>query len=67
MEELFNILFRKKAYLYLYYQEGLDEMEMSEALYSCGDVVNEYLNYNDINDSTDEWIESMFVIYKYIW
>jgi len=29
-------------------------MEIREALFSCGDVVNEYLNYNDINDSTDE-------------
>lgn len=37
----------------------MDEMEIREALSNSGDCVNEYLNYNDINDSTDEWNKSI--------
>ncbi|CAD8111772.1 unnamed protein product [Paramecium sonneborni] len=54
LKQQFKTLFQKRAYLHLFMQEGLDELELQEAESACGDVISEYCCYNDQTDTTDE-------------
>jgi tubulin beta len=42
MAEEFTLAFRRKAFLYLYTSEGMDEMEFTEAESNLDDLVSEF-------------------------
>jgi hypothetical protein len=42
MSEMFNAMFRRKAFLHLYTGQGMDEMEFTEANSNVNDLVSEY-------------------------
>ena len=41
------VMFRKRAFIHWYTQEGMDEMEFSEAESNMHDLVQEYIQYQD--------------------
>jgi tubulin beta len=43
----FSAMFKKKAFLYNYLQEGMDELEMTEAESNMNDLISEYQQYQD--------------------
>ncbi|KAJ1849412.1 Tubulin beta chain (Beta tubulin) [Coemansia sp. RSA 2708] len=45
--EQFSKLFRRKAFLHWYTDEGMDEMEFTEAESNVNDLINEYKQYQD--------------------
>jgi tubulin beta len=45
--EQFSVMFRRKAFLHYYTQEGMDEMEYVEAESNMNDLVSEYQQYQD--------------------
>jgi len=45
--EQFTFMFRRKAYLHWYSDEGMDEMEFTEAESNFNDLVSEYQQYQD--------------------
>jgi tubulin beta len=47
VSEQFSAMFRKKAFLHWYTQEGMDEMEFTEAESNMQDLVAEYQQYQD--------------------
>ena len=47
LSEQFWRMFRRKAFLYGYCREGLDEMEMVEAKSNVNDLISEYQQYQD--------------------
>jgi len=59
----FTVMFRKRAFIHWYTQEGMDEMEFSEAESNMHDLVQEYIQYQDagideeIGGDNDEELE----------
>ncbi len=55
----FSAMFRRKAYLYSYTDEGMDEMEFTEAESNMNDLVSEYQQYQDagVDDEGDYGFE----------
>jgi len=51
--EQFSLMFRRKAFLHWYTEEGMDEMEFTEAESNLNDLVAEYQTYEDA-DIEDE-------------
>ena len=50
-------MFERKVFTHYYVQEGMDEMEMTEALNNFEDVINEYQygsGFNVVDDDEDE-------------
>ncbi|XP_057326519.1 tubulin beta chain-like [Microplitis mediator] len=47
LSEQFNVMFKRKAFLYWYTSEGMDEMEFEEAQSNMKDLVSEYQEYQD--------------------
>ena len=47
----FKVMFRKKAFLHFYINEGMDEMEFTEAESNLSDLVSEYQNSQDESSS----------------
>jgi len=47
INEQFTAMFRRRAFLYWYTQEGMDEMEFTEAESNLQDLVAEYQQYQD--------------------
>ncbi|OMJ29467.1 Tubulin beta chain [Smittium culicis] len=45
IQEQFSSLFRRRAFLHWYTEEGMDEMEFTEAESNLNDLINEYLQY----------------------
>ena len=45
--EQFTAMFRRKAFLYSYLSEGMDEMEFTEAESNMNDLISEYQQYQD--------------------
>ncbi len=43
----FSVMFRRKAFLYWYTDEGMDEMEFTEAESNMNDLISEYQQYQD--------------------
>ncbi|KAJ6228955.1 tubulin beta chain [Anaeramoeba flamelloides] len=43
----FSVMFRRKAFLHWYINEGMDEMEFTEAEANMNDIVNEYQTYQE--------------------
>jgi len=50
----FSAMFKKKAFLYNYLQEGMDELEMTEAESNMNDLISEYQQYQDATVEDDE-------------
>jgi len=42
----FNLMFKKKAFLHWYTQEGMDELEFTEAESNLNDLLSEYVQYS---------------------
>jgi tubulin beta len=51
--ESFSRLFKKKAYLHWYINEGMDEMEFDGALSNLKELVSEYQQYQEITIDED--------------
>merc|ERR1711934_1269665 len=47
VSEHFTAMFRRKAFLHWYTDEGMDEMEFTEAESNMNDLVSEYQQYQD--------------------
>merc|ERR1712137_83475 len=47
VSEQFTAMFRRKAYLHWYTNEGMDEMEFTEAESNVNDLISEYQQYQD--------------------
>eukprot|EP00122_Pirum_gemmata_P010931 Pgem_evm1s10121 len=47
VSEQFTAMFRRKAYLHWYTNEGMDEMEFTEAESNMNDLISEYQQYQD--------------------
>ncbi|XVF16773.1 hypothetical protein REPUB_Repub10bG0061100 [Reevesia pubescens] len=47
VNEEFTAMFRRKAFLYWYIREGMDEMEFTEVESNMNDRVLEYQQYQD--------------------
>jgi len=45
--EQFSVMFKKKAFLHSYTNEGMDEMEFTEAESNMEDLVHEYQQFQD--------------------
>jgi len=43
----FNAMFRRKAFVHFYTNEGMDELEFTEAQNNLNDLVSEYHQYQD--------------------
>ncbi|KAL4427219.1 hypothetical protein ABPG74_022306 [Tetrahymena malaccensis] len=52
--EQFTKLFRRKAYVHNYLQEGMDEMEFTEAESNFNDIISEYYPYSSYTGEEDE-------------
>jgi len=52
--EKFTIQFRKKSHLHWYLQEGMDEMEFTEAESNCNDFTSEFIVYTSPGLMGDE-------------
>jgi tubulin beta len=55
----FAVMFRRKAFLYWYTGEGMDEMEFTEAESNMNDLVSEYQQYQEafISEADEEYDE----------
>lgn len=49
LDEQFTSMFRRKAFLHWYTNEGMDEMEFTEAQSNVNDLIAEYQQYQDAN------------------
>lgn len=47
VSEQFEIMFRRRAYLYWFTSEGMDEMEFTEASSNLADLITEYQQYQE--------------------
>ncbi|KAJ2804301.1 hypothetical protein H4S07_004258, partial [Coemansia furcata] len=47
VNDQFTAMFRRKAFLHWYTDEGMDEMEFTEAESNMNDLINEYQQYQD--------------------
>ncbi|OMJ09070.1 Tubulin beta-2 chain [Smittium culicis] len=47
VNEQFTVMFKRKAFLHWYTDEGMDEMEFTEAESNMNDLVSEYQQYQD--------------------
>ncbi|KAJ2307261.1 hypothetical protein H4S02_009821, partial [Coemansia sp. RSA 2611] len=47
VNEQFTSMFRRKAFLHWYTDEGMDEMEFTEAESNMNDLINEYQQYQE--------------------
>ncbi|KVI07773.1 beta-tubulin, partial [Cynara cardunculus var. scolymus] len=50
----FTTMFRRKAFLHWYTDEGMDEMEFTEAESNMNDLVSEYQQYQDATSEEEE-------------
>ncbi|KAH6688450.1 tubulin/FtsZ family protein [Plectosphaerella plurivora] len=60
--EQFKMMFRRKAFLHWYTNEGMDEMEFTEAESNMNDLLSEYQQYQDAgidDEEPDEYEEDM--------
>ncbi|KAJ1991547.1 Tubulin beta chain (Beta tubulin) [Dimargaris cristalligena] len=57
VQEQFSAMFRRKAFLHWYTDEGMDEMEFSEAESNMNDLICEYQQYQDATIDDDIYEE----------
>ncbi|KAJ1935761.1 Tubulin beta chain (Beta tubulin) [Linderina macrospora] len=55
INEQFTAMFRRKAFLHWYTDEGMDEMEFTEAESNMNDLINEYQQYQDAGIEEEEY------------
>ena len=55
VNDQFTVMFKRKAFLHWYTQEGMDEMEFTEAESNMQDLVAEYQQYQDATYVTCMW------------
>ncbi|KAL9658536.1 hypothetical protein ABK040_006075 [Willaertia magna] len=56
VSDQFTVMFRKKAFLHWYTQEGMDEMEFTEAESNLNDLICEYQGGSECDlDMDEEW------------
>ncbi|KAJ8310478.1 hypothetical protein KUTeg_012343 [Tegillarca granosa] len=53
ISEQFTVMFRRKAFLHWYTNEGMDEMEFTEAESNMNDLISEYQQYQDASVEED--------------
>ncbi|KAJ1656310.1 Tubulin beta-4A chain [Dispira simplex] len=53
--EQFTAMFRRKAFLHWYTDEGMDEMEFTEAESNMADLISEYLQYQEATVEDGEY------------
>lgn len=53
----FELMFRRKAFLHWYTEEGMDEMEFTEAESNLKDLISEYQQYQDATAEEDLDVE----------
>ncbi|KAJ2048597.1 Tubulin beta chain (Beta tubulin), partial [Coemansia sp. S2] len=53
--EQFGKIFRRKAFIHWYTDEGMDEMEFTEAESNINDLINEYKQYQDAGVEDEEY------------
>ena len=53
----FSVMFKKRAFLHWYTNEGMEEIEFSEAESNMNDLVSEYQQYQDATVEDDEELE----------
>lgn len=60
--EQFTAMFRRKAFLHWYLEEGMDQMEFTEAESNMNDLISEYQQYQDasFDETMDEEEEKGF-------
>ncbi|KAL9657000.1 hypothetical protein ABK040_007088 [Willaertia magna] len=49
----FHQMFKKKAFIYSYIDQGMDEMEFTEAEANLNDLINEYIQYQEATIEDD--------------
>uniref|UniRef100_A0A914V0X6 Tubulin beta chain n=1 Tax=Plectus sambesii TaxID=2011161 RepID=A0A914V0X6_9BILA len=54
ISEQFTVMFRRKAFLYWFTGEGMDEMEFTEAESNMNDLISEYQQYQEATVDGDE-------------
>ena len=54
VSDQFTAMFKRKAFLHWYTQEGMDEMEFTEAESNMQDLVAEYQQYQDATAEEEE-------------
>jgi tubulin beta len=54
VSEQFSAMFRRKAYLHWYTNEGMDEMEFTEAESNMNDLISEYQQYQEATNDYEE-------------
>ena len=54
VSDQFTAMFKRKAFLHWYTQEGMDEMEFTEAESNMNDLVSEYQQYQEASISEGE-------------
>jgi len=52
----FNLMYRRRAFVYWYTEEGMEELEFTEAEANMNDLINEYVQYEQatIDDTADD-------------
>ncbi|KAF7314380.1 Tubulin beta chain [Mycena kentingensis (nom. inval.)] len=58
VNEQFRVMFKRKAFLHWYTEEGMDEMEFTEAESNMQDLVAEYQQYQDATAEAEEELEN---------
>ncbi|OMH82950.1 Tubulin beta-2 chain, partial [Zancudomyces culisetae] len=53
VNEQFSLMFRRKAFLHWYTDEGMDEMEFTEAESNMNDLISEYQQYQEATAEDD--------------
>ena len=54
VSDQFSVMFARKAWLHWYTQEGMDEMEFTEAESNMNDLISEYQQYQDATIDDDD-------------
>jgi len=60
INEQYNAMYRRKAFLHWYTGEGMDEMEFTEAESNLSDLVTEFQNYQDLGRDDSEDMEDEY-------
>jgi len=47
IQDQYTVMYRKKAFLYSYFSEGMDENEFTEAEGNMADLISEYQQYQE--------------------
>jgi len=55
VSEQFSAMFRRKAFVHWYTQEGMDEMEFTESESNINDLIAEYIQYQEVSAAFDEY------------